>query len=305
MDSTEKAQEAIKALNPLCTLRYSATHRNPYNLVYRLDPVRAFELQAGQADRRGERRRRRRRPTTPSCASSRSTTRRASRPSCASTCRRRTGRRRSRSRSRRAPTCSRSRTSAPATRNGFSVAEINAEPGSEFIRFSNGRTLRLGEEIGGMRDDVWRAQIKHTVKRHLEKELQVRGARHQGADPVLHRPRGQLPRLRRRRAAGARASSPRPSRRSWPRWPRTSATATLAWLQAADRAAAQRLLRAGQEGRAEGHARRHAGRRRGLQPHHEGQGAAARRWTSRCASSSATRRCARAGTTPTSSRSAR
>ena len=42
--STDKSQEAIKALNPLCTLRYSATHRNPYNLVYRLDPVRAFEL---------------------------------------------------------------------------------------------------------------------------------------------------------------------------------------------------------------------------------------------------------------------
>src|SRR6266852_367800 len=44
VDRTDKAQEAIKALNPLCTLRYSATHRNPYNLVYRLDPVRAFEL---------------------------------------------------------------------------------------------------------------------------------------------------------------------------------------------------------------------------------------------------------------------
>ncbi len=56
VDSTDKAQEAIKALNPLCTLRYSATHRNPYNLVYRLDPVRAFELQASQADRGGERR---------------------------------------------------------------------------------------------------------------------------------------------------------------------------------------------------------------------------------------------------------
>jgi type III restriction enzyme len=44
VDSTEKAQEAIKALNPLCTFRYSATHRNPYNLIYRLDPVKAFEL---------------------------------------------------------------------------------------------------------------------------------------------------------------------------------------------------------------------------------------------------------------------
>ena len=57
---------------------------------------------------------------------------------------------------------------------GFSVVEINAEPGSEFIRFNNGRTLRLGEEMGGMREDVWRVQIKKTIETHLEKELQVR-----------------------------------------------------------------------------------------------------------------------------------
>jgi len=44
VDNTDKAQDAIKALNPLCTLRYSATHTNPYNLIYQLDPVRAFEL---------------------------------------------------------------------------------------------------------------------------------------------------------------------------------------------------------------------------------------------------------------------
>jgi len=30
VDNTEKAQEAIRSLNPLCTLRYSATHTNPY-----------------------------------------------------------------------------------------------------------------------------------------------------------------------------------------------------------------------------------------------------------------------------------
>ena len=64
--------------------------------------------------------------------------------------------------------------SARRTETAMSVAEINAEPGNEFIRFNNGRVLRLGEESGGMRDDVWRAQIKHTVKKHLEKELQLR-----------------------------------------------------------------------------------------------------------------------------------
>jgi type III restriction enzyme len=58
--------------------------------------------------------------------------------------------------------------------DGFVVAEINAEPGNEYIRFNNGRVMRLGEESGGMRDDVWRVQIKHTVKKHLEKDLQLR-----------------------------------------------------------------------------------------------------------------------------------
>ncbi len=58
---------------------------------------------------------------------------------------------------------------------GFSVAEINAEPGNEFIRFNNGRVMRPGEETGGLRDDVWRIQIKHTIKKHLEKELFLRG----------------------------------------------------------------------------------------------------------------------------------
>ena len=44
----------------------------------------------------------------------------------------------------------------------------------EYLRFTNGRVLRLGEETGGPRDDIWRTQVKHTVRRHLEKELQVR-----------------------------------------------------------------------------------------------------------------------------------
>jgi len=41
---TEKRKNAIISLNPLCTLRYSATHRNLYNLVYSLNPVKAYDL---------------------------------------------------------------------------------------------------------------------------------------------------------------------------------------------------------------------------------------------------------------------
>ena len=41
---SEPARAAINSLNPLCTFRYSATHRHVYNLLYRLDPVAAYDL---------------------------------------------------------------------------------------------------------------------------------------------------------------------------------------------------------------------------------------------------------------------
>ncbi len=41
---SEKRTAAIANLNPLCTLRYSATHRNRYNLIYSLNPVKAYDM---------------------------------------------------------------------------------------------------------------------------------------------------------------------------------------------------------------------------------------------------------------------
>ncbi|NCS98864.1 DEAD/DEAH box helicase family protein [Candidatus Parcubacteria bacterium] len=43
VDNTDKSKEAIKSLNPLAIFRYSATHRDAYNLMYRLGPVEAYE----------------------------------------------------------------------------------------------------------------------------------------------------------------------------------------------------------------------------------------------------------------------
>jgi type III restriction enzyme len=173
VDSTERAQEAIRALNPLCTLRYSATHRNPYNLVYRLDPVRAFELRlvkqivvanaaayGGANDafvrveqidyKKGIKAKLRIHTQTPEGPKEKSFT------------------------VKNGADLFQLSGERAAYENGFVIAEINAEPANEYVRFNNGRVLRLGEESGGMRDDVWRAQIKHTVKKHLEKELQLR-----------------------------------------------------------------------------------------------------------------------------------
>ncbi|XCS12872.1 DEAD/DEAH box helicase family protein [Aeribacillus pallidus] len=42
VDTTPKSKEAIASLNPLCTLRYSATHVDKYNMVYRLDAMDAY-----------------------------------------------------------------------------------------------------------------------------------------------------------------------------------------------------------------------------------------------------------------------
>lgn len=43
VDGTKKSKQAIASLNPLCTLRYSATHKELYNLMYRLTPVDAYQ----------------------------------------------------------------------------------------------------------------------------------------------------------------------------------------------------------------------------------------------------------------------
>lgn len=40
---TAKAKEAINSLNPLCTLQYSATHKEIHNLVYKLDAIDAYD----------------------------------------------------------------------------------------------------------------------------------------------------------------------------------------------------------------------------------------------------------------------
>ena len=41
---TDIRKQAIENLSPLCTLRYSATHIKKYNMVYSLDPVKAYDL---------------------------------------------------------------------------------------------------------------------------------------------------------------------------------------------------------------------------------------------------------------------
>jgi type III restriction enzyme len=48
VDNTKKAKGAIASLDPLCVFRYSATHRERVNLLYRLTPVDAYQMGLGK-----------------------------------------------------------------------------------------------------------------------------------------------------------------------------------------------------------------------------------------------------------------
>ncbi|MDZ4675399.1 MAG: DEAD/DEAH box helicase family protein [Gemmatimonadota bacterium] len=174
VDSTPKAQEAISALNPLCTLRYSATHRNLYNLVYRLDPVQAFRLElvkqisVGSAQADGGANDPFVRLDTTDHKTGLKARLRIHKAGA-------TGPREGRVTAKAGSDLFKLSGELEIYAHGWEVVEISNEPGGEFIAFSNGTRLGLGEERGGMREDLWREQIRGTVKEHLEHELRLAG----------------------------------------------------------------------------------------------------------------------------------
>ena len=174
VDSTEKAQEAIRSLNPLCTLRYSATHKNPYNLIHSLDPIRAFDLglvkQIVVASVTGEG------AQNDAYVKLVSVDRKNGiKAKVEIDVQTNDGPKR------KAVTVKNETDLFVASkerenyRDGYLIAEINGEPGNEFITFNSGKTLAIGQELGGIRDDLWKAQIKNTVRRHLDKEIALKG----------------------------------------------------------------------------------------------------------------------------------
>lgn len=172
---SQKAKESINSLKPLCTLRYSATHRDKYNLLYSLDPVKAFQLRLVKkisvASVLND--------NDPNAAFVKlnSVTNKAGRITCNISLHKQTDE---------GPkeikiTCKQDddlyikSNEREIYRNGFEIIEINSRPGMEFVRFANGIRLALGQETGGTRKEVVKEQIKATIKNHFEKELQVKG----------------------------------------------------------------------------------------------------------------------------------
>ncbi|MBM7051028.1 DEAD/DEAH box helicase family protein [Rothia sp. ZJ1223] len=167
---SQLAQSAVADLNPLCTLRYSATHRVTRNVVYRLDPVDAHNLnlvkqivvaetlQEGSAAK----------PFVRLVGVQRD----PFKAKLELICKKRDG-----SYAKRAVNATQGadleRLSGgnPAYEGNWRVSEISVMP--EQIELTNHGILKVGEEIGGNQDEIFREMIRETIREHIRKEAQV------------------------------------------------------------------------------------------------------------------------------------
>ncbi len=172
---SDKARDAIASLNPLCTLRYSATHRDKYNLVYQLNPVQAFQqrlvkkISVNSILADGDPTQSYIRVEEIKRASTRITAKLSFFMDSPN------GVKPKKLQFKQDDDLFMKSGEREEYRNGFQIIEINARPGMEFIKFSNGIKLRLGEEQGGNRSDVVKKQIRETIVAHFQKEEQVQG----------------------------------------------------------------------------------------------------------------------------------
>lgn len=165
------AREAIASLNPLCTLRYSATHRRMYNLIYRLGPVKAYEMNLVK------------RIEVNSVVDDPDYNQPFIRvESIAVTKSKVTAKLKIDVQGNKGPirkTVSVSKggvdfydlSNGREAYRGYIVDQIDA--GGGYIAFTNGLIMEIGQVTGEHQDDVMRVQIYETVREHLEKELRV------------------------------------------------------------------------------------------------------------------------------------
>ncbi len=174
VDTTEKSRRAIGNLNPAATLRYSATHRNPYNLVYKLDPVRAYDLRLVK------------RIEVASIRSDdsfndgyvkllKTDNKNGIKAQVEIHKEGPNGPKPAKLWVKQGDDLFVKSREREIYREGYIVQNIDCTPGAEYIEFNQGRFLELGQETGGLGDEVMKAQVYETVEQHLKKERALRG----------------------------------------------------------------------------------------------------------------------------------
>jgi type III restriction enzyme len=164
---TDVRRSALMDLNPLCTLRYSATHKNPYNLLYSLNPVQAYDLglvkqievDGVQAD---EDQNQAFVELLSIDAKARGITAKVR-----IDVNDKTGPKRKDLTLNLGDDLYAKSSMRDVYQDGYILNEIRAEDGE--IEFSGGRVLRVNEAQGGLTDDVMRFQIERTVAAHFAK----------------------------------------------------------------------------------------------------------------------------------------
>ena len=169
---TDIRRKAIANLHPSCTLRYSATHTELYNLVYKLSPVKAYDLglvkqiEVDSVVSEDSYNQAYIKLNSIKAQKTRLTARVTIDYVGANDIIRKTVT------AKNGDNLSELSNGREMYRDGYIVNEINAEDG--FIEFSNGTKLYVGGMQGGFRDDIMKVQIRRTVEEHFKKEVRLR-----------------------------------------------------------------------------------------------------------------------------------
>jgi len=167
---TEIRKQAIANINPLCTLRYSATHTVKYNQIYRLDPVSAYDkglvkrievdgiTEAENFNQAYIEVKSIKRQTNRIIAklkidvnAKEGVLRKDVNVKVGDNLFEKSNRR-------------------DLYKDGFIVSEIDAES----IGFNNGLVFSIGQKQGGLTDEIMKYEIESTVRNHFDKELHLR-----------------------------------------------------------------------------------------------------------------------------------
>lgn len=168
---SEKSIEALALLKPLMALRYSATHRNPYNVVYRLTPYEAYRqglvkrVEVASVVSEGDTARPYIRIDEIRVAKKTLTARITVRPLSKS------GTIGEKTFTVKPGDSLEAKTNRPEYR-GWEIDEINR--GADYVRFANNQELATGEEVGANKHAIFEAQIRYTVEEHLRKQARLR-----------------------------------------------------------------------------------------------------------------------------------
>ena len=170
---TDIRKRAVANLNPLFALRFSATHKNLYNLVYKLDPVKAFDLGlvkqievdsvVSKNDNSG-------------AFISVDGFKTAKNSICAKISifvNEKSKIHKKQVVAKVGDDLFALSKNRDIYKNGFIINQIDTE--NQFIEFSNGQVVYRGQAVGGLTDHILREMIDATVENHFKKEKELRG----------------------------------------------------------------------------------------------------------------------------------